>query len=87
MKILITGSAGFIGYNFCKFLLTKTSYRIYSIDNVNDYYSQKLKRARLRDLKRYKKFKFYKLDLCNKEKLKKIFKIKFGAVYHFAQLG
>ncbi len=84
MKILITGSAGFIGYNFCKFLLTKTSYRIYSIDNVNDYYSQKLKRARLRDLKRYKKFKFYKLDLCNKEKLKKIFKIKFGAVYHFA---
>ena len=84
MKILITGSAGFIGYNFCKYLLTKSSHQVYSIDNVNNYYSQKLKRARLRDLKRHKKFKFYKFDLCNKKKLEKIFKTKFGAVYHFA---
>ena len=84
MKILITGSAGFIGYNFCKYLLTKSNHQVYSIDNVNNYYSQKLKRARLRNLKRYKKFKFYKFDLCNKKKLEKIFKIKFGAVYHFA---
>ena len=84
MKILITGSAGFIGYNFCKYLLTKSNHKVYSIDNVNNYYSQKLKRARLRNLKRHKKFKFYKFDLCNKKKLEKIFKIKFGAVYHFA---
>tara|TARA_B100000989_G_scaffold160960_1_gene120183 strand:+ start:1837 stop:2802 length:966 start_codon:yes stop_codon:yes gene_type:complete len=84
MKILVTGGAGFIGYNFCKFLLTKSNHQIYSIDNINDYYSQKLKRARLRDLKTHKKFKFYKFDLCNKEKLKKIFRVKFGAVFHFA---
>ena len=46
MKILITGGAGFIGYNFCKYLLKNTNYKIFSIDNINDYYSQKLKRAR-----------------------------------------
>ena len=51
MKILITGGAGFIGYNFCKYLLTKTNHKIYSIDNINNYYSQKLKRARIKDLK------------------------------------
>ena len=68
MKILITGRAGFIGYNFCKFLLTKTNHKIYSIDNINNYYSQKLKRARLKDLRNYKRFKFYKFDLCNERK-------------------
>lgn len=84
MKILITGGAGFIGYNFCKFLLVNTNYQVYSIDNINNYYSQKLKRARLKDLKKHKNFKFYKFDLCNKKKLEKVFKLKFDSVYHFA---
>ena len=84
MKILITGGAGFIGYNFCKFLLKNTNYKIISIDNINDYYSQRLKRARLKDLKKYNNFKFYKFDLCDKKKLNKLFKIKFNIVYHFA---
>ncbi len=84
MKILITGGAGFIGYNFCKYLLKNTNYKIISIDNINDYYSQRLKRARLKDLKKYKNFKFYKFDLCDKKKLNKIFRLKFDIVYHFA---
>ena len=75
MKILITGGAGFIGYNFCKYLLTKTNHKVYSIDNVNDYYSQKLKIARLKDLKKHKNFKFYKFDLCNKKNLEKFLKL------------
>ena len=54
MKILITGGAGFIGYNFCKYLLKNTNYKIISIDNINDYYSPILKRARLKDLKNMK---------------------------------
>ena len=84
MKILVTGGAGFIGYNFCKYLLKNTNYKIISIDNINDYYSQRLKRARLKDLKKYKNFKFYKFDLCDKKKLNKIFRLKFDIVYHFA---
>ena len=84
MKILITGSAGFIGYNFSKYLLDNTSYKIIGIDNINDYYSTKIKKKRLEELKKYKKFKFYKIDIKNKEKLKKIFISKINAVFHFA---
>ena len=65
-------------------LYENSYYKIFSIDNINDYYSQKLKRARLKDLKKFKNFKFYKFELCDKKKLEKIFKIRFNVVYHFA---
>ena len=50
--IVVTGGAGFIGSNLIELLLNKTNYKIISIDNINDYYSQRLKRARLKDLKK-----------------------------------
>ena len=84
MKILITGSAGFIGYNFSKYLLDNANYKIIGIDNINNYYSTKIKKKRLKELKKYKKFKFYKIDIKNKEKLKKGFSSKINAVFHFA---
>ena len=84
MKILITGSAGFIGYNFSKYLLDNTNYKIIGIDNINNYYSTKIKKKRLQELKRYKKFIFYKIDIKNKGKLKKGFSSKINAVFHFA---
>ena len=37
-KILITGSAGFIGFNFSRDLLNKKGYKIIGLDNFNDYY-------------------------------------------------
>ena len=40
MKVLITGSAGFIGYNFAKNLLEKKGFKIVGIDNFNDYYDE-----------------------------------------------
>ena len=49
MKILITGIAGFIGFNFAKFLLEK-KYKIIGIDNLNDYYDVNLKKIRLKKL-------------------------------------
>ncbi len=52
MKILITGSAGFIGYNFSKYLLDNTSYKIIGIDNINDYYSTKIKKKKIRRIKK-----------------------------------
>ena len=48
MKILITGAAGFIGYSFCKYLLNKTNYKVYGIDNLNNYYDVKIKKDRLK---------------------------------------
>ena len=47
--ILVTGVAGFIGHHLAK-LLVKNGYKVTGIDNINDYYDQNLKRARLQDL-------------------------------------
>ncbi len=46
MKILVTGTAGFIGYHLAKKLLQKGD-TVIGIDNINDYYDIKLKYARL----------------------------------------
>ena len=43
-KILITGAAGFIGYSLCKKLITNKNYDVIGIDNLNSYYSVKLKK-------------------------------------------
>ena len=68
MKILITGSAGFIGFHLSNFLLKK-NYEIIGIDTLNNYYDNKLKKKRLSILKKNKNFKFYKIDISNKKKL------------------
>lgn len=84
MKIFITGVCGFIGFNFANFLLKK-NYKIYGIDNINNYYSTKLKNDRLKILKKNKNFFFLKVDIKNYKKLKNIFnKIKFDIVIHLA---
>jgi UDP-glucuronate 4-epimerase len=84
MKVLVTGVCGFIGFNFAKFLLKK-NYKIYGIDNINNYYSVKLKNDRLIILKKNKNFTFFKADIRNHKKLKNIFnKIKFDIVIHLA---
>jgi UDP-glucuronate 4-epimerase len=58
---------------------------VIGIDNVNDYYSIKLKNDRLNNLKKFKFFKFYKFDLRDTKKLDSVFKKhKFDAIYHFA---
>ena len=73
--ILITGSAGFIGYHLASSLIKKNKYVI-GIDNLNNYYSVKLKKDRIKDLKKIKKkyFIFHKIDLSNKEKIENLFK-------------
>jgi len=48
MKILITGTAGFIGYHLAKKLLAQ-GYDVVGIDSINDYYDVSLKYARLKD--------------------------------------
>ena len=75
MKILITGVAGFIGSRLAKNLL-ESNYNIYGIDNLNNYYDVKLKLYRLNNLKSFKKFKFFKVDISNTIKLKSFLKNK-----------
>ena len=71
-KILVTGSAGFIGYHLCKSLLDD-GYDVLGIDNINHYYDPKLKLARLDQLKLYKNFKFEKVDIAERESITKAF--------------
>ena len=72
-KILITGAGGFIGFHLSKKLLEK-NYKILGIDNLNNYYSVKLKKDRLKILKKYKKFIFNKSDISNYNKVNSLFK-------------
>ena len=84
MKILITGSSGFIGFHLSKFLLEKGN-NVYGIDSMNNYYDVSLKKARLKILLKYKKFSFSKIDLGNNKKIIKIFKkFKPKVVIHLA---
>ena len=53
MKILVTGAAGFIGFNFAKYLL-KNRYIVFGIDNFDNYYSTKFKHLRIKELKKSK---------------------------------
>ena len=78
MKILITGSAGFIGYHLSKELLSKSN-SVIGLDNINSYYSKKLKLDRLKEIElKSKKFNFswdfVKADLANEKVIERIFK-------------
>ena len=85
-KLLITGVCGFIGFSFTNYLLKNNkNVKILGIDNLNNYYSPKLKTQRLNILKKYKKFEFKKIDISNDKLLNKIFKKnKFDLIIHFA---
>ena len=69
MKILVTGSAGFIGFHLSKLLLNN-NHQVIGLDNLCKSYGVKYKKDRLSILKKYKKFKFYKKDLKNINQVK-----------------
>jgi UDP-glucuronate 4-epimerase len=73
-KILVTGSAGFIGMHLSLSLLK--DYQVIGIDNINNYYDTKLKLDRIKILKKNKNFFFYKCDLKDYKKIYEIFKKK-----------
>ena len=52
--ILVTGVAGFIGFNLSMSLL-RDNKRLIGIDNINDYYSIQLKKDRVNQLKKINK--------------------------------
>ncbi len=73
MKFLVTGAAGFIGFHTSKYLLDRGDIVI-GLDNLNDYYDSKLKKARLTLLKNFDKFAFHRIDIVDKDSVDNIFK-------------
>jgi UDP-glucuronate 4-epimerase len=73
MKILVTGTAGFIGFHLAHRLLAD-GHSVVGIDNINDYYDPSLKLRRNKILKEFKKYTFYKVDIADEKKIETIFK-------------
>ena len=84
MQVLVTGGAGFIGSHVCEQLL-KRGDQVIIVDELNDFYSPSIKKENLADIKKHGNYKFYQVDICNKEQLKEIFiKEKPDSVIHLA---
>ncbi len=99
MKILVTGTAGFIGYHLVNRIAGEYD-EIVGIDNLNDYYDVELKYARLADAgvdardtgvgmpvksTKFKNYTFYRIDLDDRDMLGKIFsEYRFERVCHLA---
>jgi len=72
MKILITGSAGFIGSSLSIKLLEKGE-EVLGIDNLNDYYDVNLKKSRLNRFLEHKNYSHFFIDLEDRDGIKKLF--------------
>lgn len=83
-SILITGSAGFIGFHL-SLRASKLGYKVVGIDNLNDYYDVNLKRSRLNVLQQETNFNFFHCDLADKRSIDEVFsKNEFFAVVNLA---
>ncbi len=99
MKILVTGTAGFIGSFAAKRLLERGD-EVVGLDSVNDYYDRRLKYARLENAgidpdrlhygdivgsEKYPAYRFVQLDITDRGLLERLFATeRFDAVCHLA---
>ncbi len=99
MKILVTGTAGFIGFHLSKKLIDRGD-SVFGLDSINDYYDVNLKYGRLLEKgidrksisynkkvgsKKYSNYQFIKLNLEDKENIYKLFREeKFDKVVNLA---
>jgi len=65
MKVLVTGAAGFVGYHVARRLAGTNRCEVLGVDNLNDYYSVELKRARLAELTQLDNFRFVQADFAD----------------------
>jgi UDP-glucuronate 4-epimerase len=71
-SVLVTGAAGFIGFQLAKRLLD-SGVDVVGLDNLNPYYSVKLKEDRLAQLEGHPRFRFVRLDLADRGGMERLF--------------
>lgn len=87
-KVLLTGAAGFIGSSVAKVLISR-GYQVVGVDSLNDYYSEQLKKLRLDELFKLRRFQFIKMDLSSLEQVNGLFEEHsfYGVIHLAAQAG
>jgi UDP-glucuronate 4-epimerase len=73
MKIMVTGTAGFIGNHLALRLLERGD-EVIGIDNLNDYYDVNLKLSRLARIKDHPGFTDVRLDIADRAGMEAVFK-------------
>ena len=82
--ILVTGAAGFIGFQVAQRLL-RDGRDVVGLDNMNSYYDPALKEARRAELAKSGRLRFVKIDLANRDAIASLFKEhRFPYVVHLA---
>ena len=72
MKVLVTGSAGFIGSALTIKLLDRGD-EVIGIDNHNDYYDPSLKEARLNRHLNHQNYKHIRMNIQDKKSVESLF--------------
>lgn len=82
--VLVTGTAGFIGFHVARRLLEQGC-AVFGVDNMSSYYDPALKQARCDILSEFPDFRFAKLDIADQAGMAKLFSDhKFPYVVHLA---
>jgi UDP-glucuronate 4-epimerase len=83
-NVLVTGAAGFIGFHLTKRLLDAGA-AVVGLDNLNSYYSLKLKEDRLAQIQGHARFTFERMDLADRAGMERLFSEKrFDVVVNLA---
>ncbi|MFZ0547206.1 MAG: NAD-dependent epimerase/dehydratase family protein [Candidatus Promineifilaceae bacterium] len=87
MKLLVTGAAGFIGSNLAE-KLARRGDDVVGLDNFNDYYDPRKKRANEKRLNAYPNFRMIEADIRDRARMLALFEAEqFDAVAHLAALA
>ena len=84
-KVIISGSAGFIGFHLANKLMD-LGYKVIGIDSLNDAYDVRLKNLRITELSNNKNYEFHELNLSDPASIQKlhILNLQSHSFYHMA---
>lgn len=84
-NILVTGGAGFIGSHLVDRLLSEGEWRVFVVDDLNDFYDPAIKRENVGPHEQNPNYRLFEADIRDKPALKRIFEENaFDSIVHLA---